>query len=564
MKKRVVLSIVITGVIVGLTSQYWLIRKPVIVSFDAVGQGQTTFEAVLNKKDDDNFSRNNKGKVEINLDAASEITIPVYKAKHPKRFQIIVRQDFSEKGGGLLLSNIRVDNQLLDLSEFYANSCKIKIENNSIYINDVNSFSQLFSKERLNVKPKLIFDIRILTIILIISYLLAYKITSYAADFKSVENKSRIEVFFLAAFFFILIIPSLKINDGVYDKLENRKLSEYKPFLTKNEINYSFGQDFNSWYSDRFLGRPAFINLYNKLRFFLTYYIYEQNGYYYNKKTKWSFSTGWFPKENNIDFSMYEKNLKKLNDFCKKNGIKLYIVIAPVKCEIYPEAIYPYKNRISNGEKFKNYINTSFNKEIVTYPLKEMQTASNNEFTYPKGDVHWSEYGALIAYKNLMQIIKQDFPDIHILNNSDFVITKNKLARTDYPSTLFHKGHEYKVMDISINKSSTSYLSYESKFADKLNIINQNSTAASDSYFPYGNPQKAYIIGTSFCENIHLFLKYTFKEVKKRRINNSVELPKFKMSRWEKEILKFKPDILIIVIQSISIDNFKNLYSEED
>lgn len=356
----------------------------------------------------------------------------------------------------------------------------------------------------------------------------------------------------------------MKINDDIYDKFENRKLSEYKPFFTKNEINYSFGQDFNSWYSDRFLGRQPLINLYNKLRFFLTYYIYEQNGYYFNKKTKWAFSTNWFLKKNNTDFSVYEKNIRKLYNFCNENGIKLYIVIAPVKSEVYPNVVYPFKKIKYEGDEFEKYINSSFGNNIVSFALPEIQKDAINDYAFTKGDPHWSEYGAYSAYKVLMNNIKQDFPDIHILNNSDFVISKNKLARTDYPSTLFHKGHEYKVMNISIKSNAPSYLSYESKFADKLNIINQNNSSASDSYFPYGNPQKAYIIGTSFCENIHLFLKYTFKEVKKRRINNSVELPKFKMSRWEKEILEFKPDILIIVLQSISIDNFKDLYSEED
>lgn len=100
MKKRVILSVIITVVIIGLTNQYWLIKEPVIVSLDVAGKGNATFEAVLNKRDDDKFDRNNKGKVNLNLDLTSKITIPVHKAKHPKRFQIIVRQDFSEKGGG--------------------------------------------------------------------------------------------------------------------------------------------------------------------------------------------------------------------------------------------------------------------------------------------------------------------------------------------------------------------------------------------------------------------------------------------------------------------------------
>ena len=564
MKKRVLLSIVITGVAAGLSSQYWLYREPVEVTFEAEGKGQTTFEIVLNKKDDDLFSRNNKAKLEVNLDTTSEITIPVYKAKHPKRFKSMARQAFNPGGGGLKLRNIKVDGHLLDLNQFYVNFCTIKIEKNSILLTDLTAFSQLFSKEKLNIVPKLVFDARVLTIILILSYLLAYKLTSYIADFKSVKNQSRIEIVFLTVFFVLLILPALKINDEIYSKAENRKLAEYKPFITKNEINYNFGQDFNSWFSDRFFGRTSIIHLYNKLRFLLTGYIYNQGEYYYNKKTQWAFSTGWHSIGClNKNFPVYEKNIKKLEDFCQKNGIKLYIVLAPVKGEVYPEAIYPFKLTFNNGEQFEKYINTSFGRQIATYPLKEMQDAAQKEYAFPQGDPHWSEYGAYSAYKVLMHNIKKDFPDIKILNDDDFNIEKKKLTRTDYPGTYFNKGHEYNTMRISIKHNNSLYPSYESKFADKLSLTNRNSHSASDSHYPYGNPQKTYIIGSSFSENLYLFLRYTFKEVKKRRINNSFEPPEFKMSRWEKEILEFKPDIMIIVIQSNGIKAFSELYGGE-
>ena len=319
MKKRVLLSIVITGVAAGLSSPYWLYREPVEVTFEAEGKGQTTFEIVLNKKDDDLFSRNNKAKLEVNLDKTSEITIPVYKAKHPKRFQIIARQDFQTKGDGLRLRNIKVGGHTLDLKQFYANSCSFKVDKNSILITDLTNFSQLFSKEKLNIVPKLVFDLRVLTIILILSYLLAYKLTSYAADFKSVKNQSPIEIVFLTVFFVLLILPALKINDDTYSKGENRNLAEYKPFITKNEINYNFGQDFNNWFSDRFFGRTSIIHLYNKLRFLLTSYIYNQGEYYYNKKTQWAFSTGWgIDGDISNKFPVYEKNIKKLKNFCDK------------------------------------------------------------------------------------------------------------------------------------------------------------------------------------------------------------------------------------------------------
>lgn len=240
MKKRVILSVITTGTIAGLSSQLWLFREPVNVTFNAEGTGLTSFEIVLNKKDDELFSRNNKAKIEVNLDTTSEITIPVYKGKTPQKVPNHCQPRLSGRGGGLVLSNIKVNGQLLDLTKFYTKSSNVKINGNSIFISELKELAQIFSKERLNIKPKIIFDIRILTIILILSYLLTYKLTSYLADFKNLKNQSRIEIIFLTVFFILLVLPCLKINDEIISKAENRKLSPYVPFINKSGINYNF------------------------------------------------------------------------------------------------------------------------------------------------------------------------------------------------------------------------------------------------------------------------------------------------------------------------------------
>ncbi len=556
MKKRVILSVITTGTIAGLSSQLWLFREPVNVTFNAEGTGLTSFEIVLNKKDDELFSRNNKAKIEVNLDTTSEITIPVYKAKHPKRFQIIASQEFPVRGGGLVLSNIKVNGQLLDLTKFYTKSSNVKINGNSIFISELKELAQIFSKERLNIKPKIIFDIRILTIILILSYLLTYKLTSYLADFKNLKNQSRIEIIFLTVFFILLVLPCLKINDEIISKAENRKLSPYVPFINKSGINYNFGQDFNNWISDRFLGRSALTRLYNKLHFMLTYYIYEQNDRFYNKKTGWAFTKGWInPSYSNKELSDYEKNILELKNFCDKHNIKLYVLIPPVKGEVYYNEIYPYITTQSNIDRLEKNVNQKVSYNMLYYPLKRLRTASKKDYTYTQGDSHWSEYGAFITYKDLMQNIHNDFKDIKLPDEKDYIITKKQLAKEDNTVEMFSKGIEYEILNINISPKSPEYLTYTHKQHQYLIQNNNNTTTDSEAYFPFGNNKKVYMIGTSFSEKLFMFLRYSFIYTKKRKIMER----KFKLSRWEKEISEFKPDIMIIVIQSNGIKAFSEL-----
>ena len=56
------------------------------------------------------------------------------------------------------------------------------------------------------------FEFEIFTIILVLSFLFFYKITDYIADFKTIREKSRIDIIFLTIFFVFLFIPMSHVN----------------------------------------------------------------------------------------------------------------------------------------------------------------------------------------------------------------------------------------------------------------------------------------------------------------------------------------------------------------
>ena len=88
------------------------------------------------------------------------------------------------------------------------------------------------------------------SIILILSFLLFYKLFDYIADFKTIKHKSRIEIIFLVAFFVILFIPLSNISQEKTSNSENRTLAIYKPFINKKgEINYNFGKNYDKYFN---------------------------------------------------------------------------------------------------------------------------------------------------------------------------------------------------------------------------------------------------------------------------------------------------------------------------
>ena len=562
MKKRVCISLVATIVCIALTNKFWLTYKPINLSFTMKGSGVYNITAIFNKRDNNDFISCKSANGIFNLNEDNKISLNVKTSQKLKRLKIAVNTDKTPESGGqtLNISGLQLyGDNITDLQNFSANNADIKVLNNSLVLTPKNKNFEITYNTPFTIKAKPIFDYKFFIIIAVLSYLLLYKLTSYLADFKNVKNQSRIEIVFLTIFGMILIIPASAINNEKYSEHENRKLAEKPQFVVENEINYNFGKNFDTWFSDRFNLRTEMIKLYNKTRFILTYGVYKQNQtYYFDKHTQWAFDSNWEQKDDlSADFPVYYRNIKKLKAFCDKNHIKLYILITPVKMDIYPQ-YYPLELGENTIKPFREYVNSRMNQNFILYPIEELQKASETDYIFPKGDPHWSEYGAYTAYKILMNNIKKDFPDIKILNDNDFNITKNTLVRTDYGG-VYHQGTEYTTLNI--NRLKTKYTTYQHKKEKSLSNTCDGTILSCYSSFPYGNKKKLYIIGNSFSENLFLFLKYSFNDIRKRRINNPTETPKCRMSRWESEILDFKPDILIFTVTSLQ--GFSELYGED-
>ena len=403
------------------------------------------------------------------------------------------------------------------------------------------------------------FDFLLFIIFLVLIYLLAYKLTDYMANFNTVKGKSRIDIVFLTIFFIFLAIPMIHINHDEISAKENRKLAEWKPLIIeKGVINYNFGRDFEAYFSDRFFLREPITSFYKKLRICFAYKIIEENNIFYNKKTGWAFARSWFEVPD-ITPQMPEisESIQKLYDFCNKNDISLYVVVVPVKEEVYSDKIEPFSLRQQNGEIYTDYINKNV-ANIVYYPLSELKEATKTDYTYPKSDPHWVEYGAYIATNGFLEHF-----GYNPINPNDFRVTEQSLPLiTDYIDFVSptYSGYYYNSLGL---KNKQNYKHYTNKKEIKT-LLSDGQLLSKDTYFKNApNPQKVYFICTSYGENFWLFLRYAFKNVIKRR-NNNLLYPGLTLdfSRWEQEIIQEKPDILIILTESNYIDKYKSMWDK--
>ena len=557
MRRRTLIALIITAIVIFLTNKFWLIFKPMSVDFDIKGNGICNIIVQLNKKDDNNFTKIKTLDKSINLNETNHANYIIKRAKFPKRIRFIIDLDNSIEIKNITLKN--GEYKLDDLSKFSVNTGTLKINGNSLIItpaqNKKGEQISLIYNQKLNMRTSIKFDLKIFLVILILSYFIFYKLIDYVANFKTMEHKSRGEIIFLAVFFLLLFVPMSNINQINISENENRAYAP-APLLFNQDggINYNYGKDFNAWFNDRFFSRKFLLDIKTRITLLLTKKglkgFIDPNGFIYMNE---------YAEHNNLrKMSQADWDaLIQFNEYLKDHGIELYILLVPSKSYVYPP-----KNKLlikdNNLEIINNEVQLLRNKYNINIvnPLKELQEGSKNEFMFYKTEHHWTPDGAFIGYQELMKEINKKHK-IYTLQKKDFSTFENNLVRADF-TWKFDYGES--ALSLNLPKSSLmkfhdvnyKYYTHNNSNLLQVKVYNIPYVFQKIYYYPKGADYKVILLGTSQCENLTNFIPFTFKNVLRIR-NNCVKNVKSSdvykiMKYYEKEILDYKPDILIYCI----------------
>ena len=475
-------------------------------------------------------------------------------------------------GGGktLAISEIQLKNKNCKLEDFVAKNADLKIKNNTLIIYPKDSYFSVLYNKPLKLRASVRFEFELFVIISVLSFLIAYKLVDYIADFKTIKKHSRIDIVFLAIFFLLLFIPASHI-DTETKVAENRVLAKWQPlFLKDRKINYNFGNDFNNWFNDRFNMRQTIIEINQKCTFFIhskavnikNITFIKENGYIfeniYNAALK---------EMTNDEIELCSRNLNEFNQYCKKHKIKLYILIPPSSISFnkfynITRHIYPPDRTL----KLKTFAKQKYNLDII-YPEDILRQAEKNDAIYYKTDHHITDYGNYVLYKHLISIMSQDFPLLKITPIEDFNIYKRNLVRSG-PSRDFFKGDSGKTLRINDKYiSETKYTYYDYKYANVILITKHNPY-----YHTHYNPSNNYklmIIGDSFQESLIYFLNTSFQKVERYRANHKpTKYPQrkynYEIKPFYKIIEKDKPDAILLLRNSGTLEDLLDMYPKEE
>ncbi len=410
--------------------------------------------------------------------------------------------------------------------------------------------------------------------IMILSFLLSYKITDYIADFKTVKNNSRIDIIFLLIFFILLCIPGSHISKAKKAQGENRYLAKKAKFINNHKLNMSYGKEFNEWFEDRFNLRK------NMIRWKVTIDCSLNTTYCGNKKITYYKKGHLFYRESYYGakeiaknkqqiLNEYANNINKLQRFCNDKNIKLYLLIIPRQAEFFDYPLADKRNYEADpADEIIDYLKLNTNTNII-YPKAAMKEANKETPVYFKTDHHWTKKGAYASYYELMKEIKKDFPSVPVLQeNSLEKYYDNRVS--EWWDRKFNEGQTFRHLGLSKKRYSknildTPYLYYKNPNRDKLETnakfapiieIGFNSIQDNQFYYPNGLDKKVLLIANSFGANLVEFLPYSFKYTARYYDNDRHMI----LNTYRNAIDSYQPDILILNMQTAYINQLLNLY----
>lgn len=241
-----------------------------------------------------------------------------------------------------------------------------------------------------------------------------------------------LNILFIISFLFIIAFPTLSMfslisSDKSY--YENRNLAQF-PNLTKTRLNILL-DELQHFYNDNLGFRNIFMARRNQIREQL---FVNGNKYVLSGKKGLYFLDPFRPRDPRVDYKtvfftsdelrIIKNELEKEDLWFKERLIPYMLVIAPDKEAVYPE-YFPFPSSILTNfrlDQLLDYLdrNSSFRLVDLRKPL--MERRSDEILLYYNGDLHWNQYGAFLAYQEIMRILHLINPNTYAPKFEDFEI----------------------------------------------------------------------------------------------------------------------------------------------
>lgn len=309
--------------------------------------------------------------------------------------------------------------------------------------------------------------------------------------------------FFIIIFLGMLIGPLVRANFGeMILESEKRKAAEFPGLcLEDGTINMTFGTQFDSWINDNIGFRGKMMHDDECIQYYLFNRFTKESNLYVGASGDLIYASDrMLPdiQHKNLydsDYILsYTNSLDKMGEYVEEHGGKLFYMQCWDKHSIYPESLP--EGIIQYGKKSKtDCLEKAIGKNcnnVNLVEIKELLINSKGEYeVYSRwGDVvHWSERGAYIGYKALMETINKEFDSKYrVLEEDDYDISIEDMG------SYFGSGaHNEDYLEHFVIKNQKAQV-----FNDKLTYCPQINTSWYYINEDANNTDRCLVIGDSY------------------------------------------------------------------
>lgn len=190
----------------------------------------------------------------------------------------------------------------------------------------------------------------------------------------------------------LLIVSALDVifSDKPFSEVENRELAQRPALTWDGLLDLSFGEAYDEYLADQFVGRDGWITL--KSLLWTATGRTENNGILYGKD-------GYlFEKMFSYDEEKFERNVGYLEKFAQNSSVPLTFAMVPSSYEVYADKLPAGAAQADQSavieEMYERLAPYAFCLDLLT-PLQESETPN----LYYRTDHHWTTEGARVGYE---------------------------------------------------------------------------------------------------------------------------------------------------------------------
>lgn len=221
----------------------------------------------------------------------------------------------------------------------------------------------------------------------------------------------------IVAFWVILVLPAIQMvfkPIRIYEVDEHRSKVLFPRLVAKDRLkdNGAIGKEIQNWFNDNYGLRDLFIRIKNQIDYSI-----------FNKSDRIHLGNqGWMYYRNVLDVQKiqldrvlerawidYCEQFVLLNQYLKSRGIRLIIMVIPLKDVIYPEHLPITIPNLPERSKFQE-IHEFLDKipDVVVFDAKsELESLKKTRQAYHKTDFHWTDPAAFHVARNLVELISK-------------------------------------------------------------------------------------------------------------------------------------------------------------